>query len=83
MKRNCHGLLLQSICTSTLAVSSRLSCQATAVLLWIIIRDGKIRTSIPPHQEIAEHYGTEIIPASVQVPKDRSNAEDSVCNIFT
>lgn len=34
-------------------------------------------------QEMAEHYSTVIIPARVRAPRDKSNAEDSVGNIFT
>ena len=35
------------------------------------------------YQEMAEHYGTAIIPARVRTPKDKSNAEGMVGNIST
>lgn len=35
------------------------------------------------YHEMAEHYGTAIIPARVRRPKDKSNAEGSVGNIST
>jgi transposase len=35
------------------------------------------------YQEMAEHYGTAIIPARVRKPKDKPNAEGSVANIST
>ena len=35
------------------------------------------------YQEMAEHYGTAIIPARVRAPKDKPNAEGSVGNIST
>ena len=35
------------------------------------------------YQEMAEHYGTAIIPARVRSPKDKPNAEGSVGNIST
>jgi transposase len=35
------------------------------------------------YHEMAEHYGTAIIPARVRAPKDKPNAEGSVCNIST
>lgn len=35
------------------------------------------------YQEMAEHYGTAIIPARVRPPKDKPNAEGSVGNIST
>ena len=34
------------------------------------------------YQEMAEHYGTAIIPARVRSPKDKPNAEGSVGNIY-
>lgn len=34
------------------------------------------------YQEMAEHYGTAIIPARVRAPKDKPNAEGSVGNIL-
>ena len=35
------------------------------------------------YQELAEHYGTAIIPARVRIPKDKPNAEGTVGNIST
>jgi hypothetical protein len=35
------------------------------------------------YQEMAEHYGTAIIPARVRSPKDKPNAEGTVGNIST
>lgn len=35
------------------------------------------------YQEMAEHYGTAIVPARVRVPKDKASAEGSVGNIST
>ena len=35
------------------------------------------------YQEMAEHYGTAIIPARVRAPKDKPNAERTVGNIST
>mgnify|MGYP002515575426 FL=1 len=35
------------------------------------------------YQEMAEHYGTAIIPARVMAPKDKPNAEGTVGNIST
>ena len=35
------------------------------------------------YQEMAEHYGTAVIPARVRAPKDKPNAEGSVKNIST
>ena len=35
------------------------------------------------YQEMAEHYGTAIIPARVRAPKDKLNAEGTVGNIST
>ena len=35
------------------------------------------------YQEMAEHYGTVIIPARVRTPKDKPNAEGTVGNIST
>ena len=35
------------------------------------------------YQEMAEHYGTAIIPARVRAPKDKPNAEGTVGNIST
>ena len=35
------------------------------------------------YQEIAEHYGTAIIPARVRAPKNKPNAEGNVGNIST
>ena len=35
------------------------------------------------YQELAEHYGTAIIPARVRAPKDKPNAEGMVGNIST
>ena len=35
------------------------------------------------YQQMAEHYGTAIIPARVRSPKDKPNAEGSVGNIST
>ena len=35
------------------------------------------------YQEMAEHYGTAIIPARVRTPKDKPNAERTVGNIST
>jgi len=35
------------------------------------------------YQEMAEHYGTTVIPARVRAPKDKPNAEGSVGNIST
>ena len=35
------------------------------------------------YQEMAEHYGTAIIPARVRAPKDKANAEGTVGNIST
>lgn len=35
------------------------------------------------YQEMAEHYGTAIIPARVRAPKDKPNAEGAVGNIST
>ena len=34
------------------------------------------------YQEMAEHYGTAIIPARVRTPKDKPNAEGTVGNIL-
>ena len=42
--------------------------------------DQRINTT---YQEMAEHYGTAIIPARVRAPKDKPNAEGSVGNIST
>lgn len=35
------------------------------------------------YQELAEHYGTAIIPARIRSPKDKPNAEGTVGNIST
>ena len=35
------------------------------------------------YQDLAEHYGTAIIPARVRTPKDKPNAENNVCHIST
>ena len=35
------------------------------------------------YYEMAEHYGTAIIPARVRTPKDKRNAEGTVGNIST
>lgn len=35
------------------------------------------------YHEMAEHYGTAIIPARVRTPKDKPNAEGTVGNIST
>ena len=35
------------------------------------------------YHEMAEHYGTAIIPARVRAPKDNPNAEGTVGNIST
>lgn len=35
------------------------------------------------YQELAEYYGTAIIPARVRAPKDKPNAEGTVGNIST
>ena len=35
------------------------------------------------YQEMAEHYGTAIIPARIRAPKDKPNAEGSVRNVST
>ena len=35
------------------------------------------------YQEMAEHYGTAIIPARVRTPKDKPNAEGTIGNIST
>ena len=42
-----------------------------------------LRWSVYVYQEMAEHYGTAIIPARVRAPKDKPNAEGSVGNIST
>ena len=43
-------------------------------------KDQRINTV---YQEMAEHYGTAIIPARVRAPKDKPNAEGCVGNIST
>lgn len=43
-------------------------------------KDQRINTV---YQEMAEHYGTAIIPARVRAPKDKPNAEGTVGNIST
>ena len=35
------------------------------------------------YQEMAEHYGTAIIPARIRTPRDKANVEGSVGNIST
>lgn len=35
------------------------------------------------YQELAEHYGTAVIPARVRTPKDKASAEGTVGNIST
>lgn len=35
------------------------------------------------YQEMAEHYGTAILPTRVRSPKDKATVEGSVDNIFT
>ena len=46
MKNSLHGSQHMSICTNTLAVSQRSSCQITAVLLWTTTRGGKTNGSM-------------------------------------
>ena len=43
-------------------------------------KDQRINTV---YHEMAEHYGTAIIPARVRTPKDKPNAEGTVGNIST
>ena len=43
-------------------------------------KDQRINTV---YQELAEHYGTAVIPARVRAPKDKPNAEGCVGNIST
>ena len=51
--------------------------------LWIIIiKAGIIPRINAVYQEMAEHYGTAIIPARIRSPKDKPNAEGSVGNIY-
>jgi len=53
------------------------NCKATVVHNggW---KDQKINET---YQELAEHYGTAIIPARVRAPKDKPNAEGTIGNI--
>ena len=43
--------------------------------------DGKDQQINETYQELAEHYGTAIIPTRVRTPKDKPNAEETVGNI--
>lgn len=43
----------------------------------------KTRQVNETYQEMAEYYGTAIIPARVRAPKDKPNAEGTVGNIST
>ena len=72
-----------SICTSFWRC-----CQNT--LYWItaktaVVHNGgwKDQQINETYQEMAEHYGTAIIPARVRTPKDKPNAEGTVGNIST
>ena len=55
----------------------------TARLQLSIMVDGKDQQINETYQEMAEHYGTAIIPARVRTPKDKPNAEGTVGNIST
>ncbi len=72
-----------SICTSFLAVLPEYfvldNCK-TAVVHNGGWKDQQINET---YQEMAEHYGTAIIPARVRTPKDKPNAEGTVGNIST
>ena len=70
-------------CMNTLAVSLRSWCRITAVLPWITTRGWKDQRINAVYQEMAEHYGTAIIPARVRAPRDKANVEGSVGNIST
>ena len=49
-----------------------------------VLRHGRDEVELnKSYQELAEHYGTAIIPARVRKPKDKPNAEGSVGNIST
>ena len=45
--------------------------------------DGKDQQINETYQEMAEHYGTAIIPARVRTPKEKPNVEGTVGNIST
>ena len=71
------------ICTNTLAVSAKIlvpdNCR-TAVDHNKGWKDQRINAV---YQEMAEHYGTAIIPARIRTPRDKANVEGSVGNIST
>ena len=49
-----------------------------------VVKNSRTETVLnKTYQEMAEHYGTAIIPARVRAPKDKPNAEGSVGNIST
>ena len=50
-----------------------------------VVHNGGFKEQIinTTYQEMAEHYGTAIIPARVRSPKDKPNAEGTVGNIST
>ena len=66
-----------------LAVLQRSSCQIIVKQQLSITENGKINRINQIYQELAEHYGTAIIPARVRSPKDKPNAEGTVGNIST
>ena len=72
-----------SICTSFFGGVARIlvpdNCK-TAVVHNGGWKDQQINET---YQEMAEHYGTAIIPARVRTPKDKPNAEGTVRNIST
>ena len=80
MKSSHRGLLHMSTGMSTLAVSLRSWCRITAVDHNKGWKDQRINAV---YQEMAEHYGTAIIPARVRAPRDKANVEGSVGNIST
>ena len=72
-----------STCMSTLGVFAKIlvpdNCR-TAVDHNKSWKDQRINAV---YQEMAEHYGTAVIPARVRAPRDKANAEGSVGNIST
>lgn len=72
-----------SICTNILAVSPEFSYPDNCKTAVVHHGGWKNQQINETYQELAEHYGTAIIPARVRAPKDKPNAEGTVGNIST
>ena len=71
------------ICTNILAVLPEFSYRITVKTAVVHNGGFKDQQVNETYQEMAEYYGTAIIPARVRAPKDKPNAEGTVGNIST